>query len=142
MQVTDSPNKRVVVVHWKNRTENPFEVFSSLKNFCLSYPEYNYNTMSNYLSKDKIAYENETVRVERKEVYLKPKAVTTNERKIVSVVRRIPLKEANDYANDVNYWRTKSPSQRLSAVAFIVRQSLSKGQVLDKTQMVRKKLKA
>jgi hypothetical protein len=45
------------LVYWKNHTENPIEVFSSLKNFCLSYLEYNYNTLSNYLSKAKVPYE-------------------------------------------------------------------------------------
>lgn len=142
MKTSDSLNKRVVVVYWKNRHENPFEVFSSLKNFCISYSEYNYNTLSNYLSKDKVAYENTVVRVERKEVYLRPKADVASARKIIPVLRRVALKEAEDYAQDLNYWLTKTPFERLSAAAFIVRQSLGKGEVLDKTKMGRKKLKA
>jgi uncharacterized membrane protein YphA (DoxX/SURF4 family) len=32
-----------------------------------------YNTLSNYLSKNKIACENNLVRIERKDVFLKPK---------------------------------------------------------------------
>lgn len=142
MKTSDSLNKRVVIVYWKNRPENPFEVFSSLKNFCISYSEYNYNTLSNYLSKNKIAYENAIVRVERKEVYLRPKADMASARKIIPVVRRVALKEAEDYVHDVNYWWSKTPFERLSAAAFIVRQSLDKGRVLDKTKMVRKKQKA
>jgi hypothetical protein len=30
--------------------------------FCLSYPQYNYNTLNNYLSKEKVPYENEGIR--------------------------------------------------------------------------------
>lgn len=93
-------NKRVVVAYWKNHPENPIEVFSSLKNFCLSYQDYNYNTLSNYLSKAKVPYETEKVRVERKNIFLQPK---TSNRKIVSVVRKVSLKEANDYEHDLNY---------------------------------------
>lgn len=142
MQAPTSPNKRVIVVYWKNNLENPFEVFSSLKNFCDSYSEYNYNTLSNYLSKEKIAYENAIVRVERKEVYLKPKTDVISTRKIIPVVRRVSLKEANDYLKDVSYWLSKPPLERLSAVALIVRQSLDKERTMDKTKMVRKKLNA
>lgn len=141
MQTTNTPNKRVIVVYWKNRNENPFEVFSNLKNFCISYNEFNYNTLNNYLSKEKTAYENAVVRVERKDVFLKPKTQTSI-RKIQPVVRKVSLKEADDYMHDVNYWLTKTPSERLSALTFIVRQSLSRGKnKLDKTQMARKKLK-
>jgi hypothetical protein len=66
-------NKRVVVVYWKNQPENPIEFFSSLKNFCLSYLEYNYNTLSNYLSKAKVPYETDKLRLERKIIFLQPK---------------------------------------------------------------------
>lgn len=135
-------NKRVVIVHWKDRQENPFEVFSSLKNFCLSYKDYNYNTLSNYLSKGKVAYDNEKVRVERKNVFLKPKTNPDRERKISAVVRRVSLKEADDYINDLAYWLAKTPSERLLSVTSLIRQSLYKGQSLDKTRMVRRKLKA
>ena len=72
MEMLSIQEKRVIVVFWKNSTENPFEVFSNLKNFCLSYPQFNYNTISNYLSKAKVAYENQEIRIERK-IFLKPK---------------------------------------------------------------------
>ncbi|CAL1516290.1 hypothetical protein [Chitinophaga sp. MM2321] len=141
MQVSESPKKRVVVVYWKGNHDNPFEVFSSLKNFCLSYKEYNYNTLCNYLSKEKIAYDNEKVRIERKNVFLKPKTTQSYERKIMPVVRRVSLKAADDYMHDLSYWLTKTPLERLSAVTFLIRQSLKKGQRLDKTKMARTKLK-
>lgn len=141
MQTAYPSNKRVVVVYWKARQENPFEVFSSLKNFCLSYQEYNYNTLSNYLSMEKTAYEDSVVRVERKDVYAAPKANADFKRKIAPVVHRVSLEEADDYTRDVDFWLTKTPIERLSAVTFIVRQSLSKGQVLDKSQVIRRNLK-
>ena len=78
-------------MHWKTKPENPFEVFSSLKNFCLSYSGYSYNTLSNYLSKGKIAYDNPLVRIERKVVILKPKQLTVAAKggKIVPDLRRV-----------------------------------------------------
>ncbi|MHB1920850.1 MAG: hypothetical protein ACYCOO_01310 [Chitinophagaceae bacterium] len=131
-------NKRVVVAYWKNHPENPIEVFSSLKNFCLSYQEYNYNTLSNYLSKAKVPYETGKVRVERKNIFLQPK---TSARKIMPVVRIVTLKEANDYRHDLNYWMGKPPAERLAAVTFLVRQNLKKGQRMDKGYILKRKLK-
>jgi len=131
-------NKRVVVAYWKNHPENPIEIFSSLKNFCLSYQDYNYNTLSNYLSKAKVPYETEKVRVERKNVFLQPKAPA---RKIMPVIRKISLKEANDYEQDVNYWLDRAPAERLAAVTFLARQLIKKGQRMEKTRIVKRRLK-
>ena len=58
-------NKRVVVVQWKRFAGIDIDVFSSLKNFCESYPDYNYHTLNNYLSKKKIPFENDEVKIER-----------------------------------------------------------------------------
>jgi len=135
---SETLNKRVVVVYWKNQPENPIEVFSSLKNFCLSYLEYNYNTLSNYLSKAKVPYETDKVRVERKIIFLQPKI---QERKIIPIVRKVALKEANDYKQDLNYWMGKTPAERLAAVTFLSRQSIKKGQRMDKTNIVKRRLK-
>jgi hypothetical protein len=52
-----------VLFQWKNKLGNPYEVFSSLQNFCLSYPDYKYNTLNNYLSKEKIPYANQDIPV-------------------------------------------------------------------------------
>ena len=131
-------NKRVVVAYWKDHPENPIEIFSSLKNFCLSYPDYNYNTLSNYLSKAKVPYETDKVRVERKNIFLQPKIST---RKIISVVRKVSLKEANDYEQDLNYWMDKAPAERLAAVTFLSRQSMKEGQRMDKTSIIKRRLK-
>ena len=138
------PKKRVVVVHWKNRPEDPFEVFSSLKNFCLSYDEYNYNTLSNYLSKGKIAYDNQQIRIERKLVILKPKTSPASavQRSIVPVVRKVILHEADDAKKDMNFWLSKSPLDRLSAVTELISYSMKRTKRLDKTKIVKRKLKA
>ena len=138
------PKKRVVIVHWKNKPEDPFEVFSSLKNFCLSYHEYNYNTLSNYLSKGKIAYDNQYIRIERKLVILKPKtdpAVATK-RIIVPVVRKVLLEEADDTKKDIKFWLSKSPMDRLSAVTALISYSMKKPKRVDKTKIVKRKRKA
>ncbi len=58
-------NKRVVVVQWKRFAGTDIDVFSSLKCFCESYPDYNYNTLNNYLSKKKVPFENEEIKIER-----------------------------------------------------------------------------
>ncbi|WP_025144483.1 DUF6922 domain-containing protein [Pedobacter jeongneungensis] len=58
-------NKRVIVVQWKRFGGNEFDVFTSLKGFCESFPSYNYNTLNNYLSKRKIPFENDEVKIER-----------------------------------------------------------------------------
>jgi hypothetical protein len=135
--------KRVVVVNWKTRPENPFEVFSSLKNFCLSYSGYNYNTLSNYLSKDKIAYDNSQVRIERKDVILKPihPFVPAKGRSIVPVVRKVKLKEASDTMRDLEFWLSKPPLFRLAAVTDMIAQSMAKSARMDKTRIVKRKLR-
>lgn len=63
--VSDS-TRRIILVYWKKLESNNIEVFSSLKNFCDSHPSYSYNTLNNYLSKKKTAYENGEIRLERK----------------------------------------------------------------------------
>jgi hypothetical protein len=134
--------KRVVVVQWKNKPENPFEVFSSLKNFCLSYQGYNYNTLSNYLSKGKIAYDNSEIRIERKDVILKPKPKITleNQRTIIPVVRKVKVQEAEDTKNDLKFWLKKTALDRVAAVTALIMQSQTPLKRMDKTKIVRRKL--
>ena len=64
-------NKRVIVVHWKRFAGTDIDVFSSLKGFCDSYPAYNYNTLNNYLSKKKIPFENDEIKIERQSLIQK-----------------------------------------------------------------------
>lgn len=134
MSQAEVKTKRVVLVHWKQ--QNRMEVYSNLKLFCLSYPSFNYNTLNNYLSKDKKAYDNELVRVERMAIISKAKSNQNNltgSRKIVPVVRRIEMKKADDNLNDLKYWLSQSPNKRAEAVTFLVSQMLEKDQRMDKT---------
>jgi hypothetical protein len=136
--------KRVVIVHWKTRLENPFEVFSSLKNFCLSYNGYNYNTLSNYLSKGKIAYNNPEVRIERKEVILKPKFpfIPAKGRSIVPVLRKVKLKEAGDEEHNLKFWLSKPPLFRVAAITEMITRTMDKSGRMDKTWIVKRKLRS
>lgn len=135
--------KRVIVVFWKNSIDNPFEVFSNLKNFCLSYPQFNYNTISNYLSKAKVAYENQEIRIERKNIISKPKPVPEARiRKIAPVLRRVMMKDANDEQHDLKYWLSRPVKERAAAVTYIISQSLTNGQRMDKTKLVKKRMYA
>ncbi|HMG07634.1 MAG TPA: hypothetical protein VK609_03945 [Mucilaginibacter sp.] len=133
--------RRVIVVFWKNDINKPFEVFSNLKNFCLSYAQFNYNTMSNYLSKAKVAYENHEIRLERLGIISNPKPVFSEMRirKIAPVVRKVMMKNANDEQYDLEYWQGKSVKERAAAVTFIISQSLKKEQRMDKTKLVKTK---
>jgi hypothetical protein len=138
----ETSQKRVIVVYWKNKKDDPFEVYSSLKNFCITYKEYNYNTLSNYLSKRKIAFENDKARIERKQIISKP--ISRHEakvRNIVPVVRKVLLKEANDSFYDLEYWLSKPPFERISAVTQIISNSIKKDQRMDKGKVVKRKLK-
>jgi len=140
MQKEVTPNRRVVLVYWKSKPGEQFEVFSNLKNFCLSYNQFNYNTLNNYLGKAKTAFENEEVRIERKIIIMKPKPLSAT-RKIAPVLRKVMLKDANDEERDVEYWLSRPVKERAAAVTFIISQSLDKGQRMDKTKLIKKTMR-
>jgi len=132
----------VIVVFWKERKEDPFEVYSSLKNFCLTYKQYSYNTISHYISGLRVAFENDEVRVERKQIISKPSEESSLKiRNIVPVVRKVLLKEANDAEHDLDYWLSKTAAERISAVTNLVSESIKRGQRIDKRKIVKRKLK-
>ncbi|QEC52993.1 hypothetical protein EDD80_105212 [Anseongella ginsenosidimutans] len=136
MKKIGSKDKRVVVLQWKEPAGTRVEVFSNLKNLCLNYPEFNYNTLNNYLGKGRTAYEKDHVKIERKTVLTKPDMpATITKRSIAPVVRTVKLHEANDSERDLIYWLAQPPKKRLEAVAFIVSQSLTKNQRMDKTSI-------
>lgn len=142
MEMTEVKNKRIVLVHWKK--QNDTEVFSNLKNFCLSYPQYNYNTLNNYLGKGRIPYENETIRVERKEILASPKpaAFSSDKRGLMPVLRRVIMKDADDDTRDLNYWLSQTAAKRVEAATFLVSQMLKKGQRMEKSIVNKIKLKS
>ena len=134
--------KRVILMHWKTRPDCLVEVFSNLKLLCQSYPQYNYNTLNNYLSKAKTAYENDTIKVERLPIFSRPLLIATVSRSIIPVVTKQPLKALDEKKQDLEYWLSRPPKERLAAVTFIISQSLKKGQRMDKTIVHVKKLKS
>lgn len=140
--MSELPNKRVVIIHWKKRDDFSFEVFSNLKILCSSYPEYNYNTLNNYLSKAKTPYENDTVRIERKNLISKTKSAPSQfTRQIAPVVHRSTLKDAKENNDDFDFWKLKSAIQRLAAVTFLMSQMLQKNERMDKNIVKRIKMK-
>ena len=60
--------------------------------------------------------------------------------KIVPVVRKAVLKEIDEEQEDINYWLTKSPLERIAAVTSLIRQSLKPGERMDKTFVVKRQL--
>lgn len=55
-------------------------------------------------------------------------------RKMAMVVNRVKMDEYDQSFEDLNYWLTKTPAERVSAVTFLVQQMLKPGQRMDKTK--------
>lgn len=142
MSTIKRAEKRVILMHWKTRPDCPVEVFSNLKLLCQSYPQYNYNTLNNYLSKAKVAYENDTIKVERLPIFSRPLLITAFSRSIMPVVTKQPLKVFDERMQDLEYWLSRPAKKRLAAVTFIISQNLEKGQRLDKTYVNVKKIRS
>jgi len=58
-----------------------------------------------------------------------------------TAIRKVKLKEANDYERDLEYWLQQPVSKRMEAVTFLSMQSLKPGQRMDKTFFRQCKLK-
>ena len=125
-------NYRIVMLIWKS--EDQIEVFSNLKVLTEKYPQFNYNTLNNYLSKDKIAYDNDSVRIERMNVINK-KSIdnTSSSRKIIPVIKKQIMKTYDEKQEDLEYWLKQTPAARVAAVTALIQGSKKKGQRLDKT---------
>jgi hypothetical protein len=141
MSIAKRADKRIILIHWKNKPDCPVEVFSNLKLLCQSYPQYNYNTLNNYLSKAKIAYENDAIKVERLPIYSRPLVIPVL-RSIMPVVTKQPLKDFDEKMQDLEYWLRRPAKERLSAVTLIISQTMKKGQRMDRTFVSVKKLKS
>ncbi|MBO9634961.1 MAG: hypothetical protein J7578_17760 [Chitinophagaceae bacterium] len=139
MAKTENTGRRVILAYWKFRDKDNFEVFSNLKHFTASYPQYSYNTLNNYLSKGKKPFENEVLRIERMAVHNKPIRQTSHFR-VVPVVQKRQLHSFDESKEDLKYWLTRSVKERAYAVAFIVNQSLQPGSKLDKSVVSKRKL--
>ena len=130
--------KRVVIMNWKGRQQSPLEVFSNLKILCESYPAYNYNTLNNYLSKNRIPYENDDVRIERKIVH----TTAVPQRKIVMVAKKVKMKNHDEVKQNMDYWLSRPVAERLDAVTRLSAQLKKRpGQRMDKSIYRKRKLR-
>ena len=55
-------------------------------------------------------------------------------RKMAMVVNRVKMDEYDQSFEDLNYWLGKTPIERVSAVTFLVHQTLKVNQRMDKTK--------
>ena len=60
--------------------------------------------------------------------------------KIIPVVRKAVLKEIDEGYEDMLYWLSKTPQERIAAVTQLRSGSLQPGQRLDKTVLIKRKL--
>jgi len=62
-------------------------------------------------------------------------------RKISMVFNQTDLKSSNQPLEDLEYWMSRTPVERLSAVTFLVHQNLKPLQRMDKSIITRKSMK-
>ncbi len=63
------------------------------------------------------------------------------ERKMVMVAQQINLKDPQQEANDLAYWLSRTPQERLQAVTMLIRQNMTAGQRMDKTVFSKRPMK-
>ncbi len=64
-----------------------------------------------------------------------------SERKIQAVGNKTTLKEYDQSYEDMKYWLSKTPQQRVAAVTFLVHQRLSEGEKMDRSRFSQVKMK-
>lgn len=60
--------------------------------------------------------------------------------RIVPVLRRAKLKEIDEKHEDVAYWLSRPPNERVAAVTRLIAMHLKPGQRMDKTYVIKRKL--
>lgn len=55
------------------------------------------------------------------------------ERRMAMISKQISLKDPNQEGNDLEYWLSKTPQERLQAVTFLIRQNIPNGVKMDRT---------
>ncbi len=63
------------------------------------------------------------------------------ERQMKMVRRQISMKGSDQAAEDLQYWLSKTPQERIAAVTFLITQTLAPGQRMDKTKVAQIKFK-
>lgn len=61
--------------------------------------------------------------------------------KLVPVVNKGLLNKIDEATDDIQYWLTRPAQERLAAVTFLVLQSLTENESIDKTMISKKRLK-
>ena len=56
-------------------------------------------------------------------------------------VKKVNLKDYDQSFEDMQYWLSKSPQERIAAVTFLIHQNLSPGERMDRSHIVRLKMK-
>ncbi|SDD83479.1 hypothetical protein SAMN04487996_102303 [Dyadobacter soli] len=67
--------------------------------------------------------------------------MTEKIRKIAMVKRQVDMKATDQAADDLDYWLSKTPQERIAAVTFLVNQMLKPSQRMDKTVFSQRKMK-
>ena len=62
-------------------------------------------------------------------------------RQMVMVKNQVNLKDYDQGIDDIRYWLSKTPEERIAAVTFLVNQNLLPGQRMDRTKFGQIKLK-
>lgn len=62
-------------------------------------------------------------------------------RKIAMVKAQFDMKTYDQASEDLKYWLSKTPQERIAAVTFLVHQQLKPGERMDRTVFIRRKLK-
>jgi hypothetical protein len=60
--------------------------------------------------------------------------------KIVPVVRKALLREIDEEYENMLYWLSKTPQERIAAVTELISHSLKPGERMDKTVVIKRKL--
>ncbi|RZK50666.1 MAG: hypothetical protein EOO99_00380 [Pedobacter sp.] len=130
---------RVITIYWK--TQARLDIYSNLKNFCSAYPEYNYNTLNNYLSKKKIAYEDNFVKIERKPIFSKFSHVADFTDKMYVVRKKVKINQEDEKEVDHLYWLSQPVQKRAQALTHLIHHYVKPGQKIEKVAVKRIKLK-
>ena len=62
-------------------------------------------------------------------------------RQMKMVVNKISMKDHDQASQDLQYWLSKTPQERLAAVTFLINQNIVEGERMDKTKFSQKRLK-
>ncbi len=61
-------------------------------------------------------------------------------RKIAAVAHKRPVKGFEEKQEDLQYWLSRSPQERVAAVTMLIKQTLKPGQTMDRTFASRRKM--